>query len=173
MLRAPRPALPPTRREARDRRPLRRLVVALAFGLPVVLALAGCDAFTPRSPQPTPTDFAGIVQEFEAVGIGVEHATSGDAGCNDQRLARTAIGFDAKGLDQATIVRVYLYAFRDQPTYDSLRPLVDACARTYITDPATYLTTEATPYVLAGRGPWAPAFAAALAAALRKAAVGG
>ncbi len=56
--------------------------------------------------------------------IVVDHVTSGEAGCNDPALARTAIAFDASGLDQVTPVRVYAYIFRNRDAFDRLR-LVD------------------------------------------------
>jgi hypothetical protein len=143
------------------------------LGAVAALALAGCAAFTPQTPKPTATDFAGIVEELARLGVGVSHVVAGDPGCDDQRLARTAISFDASGLDQATPTRIYLYAFKDTAAYDNLRPVVDLCARTYVTDPAAYAAVDATPYVFAGSGPWAPQFEDALRGALERAAVGG
>jgi hypothetical protein len=139
----------------------------------VALVGAACSAFTPQTPKPTATDFAGIVSELARVGVGVTNVTSGDPGCDDQRLARTAISFDASGLDQAQATRVHLYAFKDTKTYDELRPVVDLCARSYVGDPAAYGTADATPYVLAGPGPWAAGFRDALRQALARVAVGG
>jgi len=135
--------------------------------------VTGCSALTPSTPKPTPTDFRGIVEETAASGVGVIDAVSGDAGCDDQRLARTAISFDASGLDQPTPVRIYLYAFRNAAVYDELRPAVDACARAYVTDPGTFVAVDASPYVLAGQGPWGPGFRDALREALTRAARGG
>jgi len=66
------------------------------------LGAAACSAFTPTTAPATPTDFAGIVAELAGTGIDVNHVVSGEAGCDDQRLSRTAIGFDARGGDQAT-----------------------------------------------------------------------
>ncbi|HYN47488.1 MAG TPA: hypothetical protein VER83_01400 [Candidatus Nanopelagicales bacterium] len=146
------------------------LVAALVV---VALVVAACSAFTPQTPRPTATDFAGIVSELALVGVGVKNVTAGDPGCDDQRLARTAISFDASGADQAEPTRVYLYAFKNAKAYDELRPLVDLCARSYVVDPAAYSTVDATPYVLAGPGPWSPDFKDALGTALERAAVGG
>jgi hypothetical protein len=143
------------------------------FAALVALVAATCSEFAPTTEPATPTDFGGIVAELQIVGIAVDHVVSGDAGCDDQRIAHTAIGFDATGIDQATTVRIYLYAFKDQPTYDELRPSVDACARSYVTDPAAFGSVDVPPYVLAGKGPWGPAFKAALRTALQRAAVGG
>jgi hypothetical protein len=148
------------------------LVVILAT-LVAAAILASCGAFTNQQPSPTPTDFAGIVAELDRAGISVDNVTSGDAGCADQRLARTAIGFDARGADQQTPVRVRLYAFKIAPVFDQLRPSVDQCARSFVTDPSAYSTVDATPYVLAGNGPWPPAFKDALRGALERAATGG
>ncbi len=139
----------------------------------MAVLLGACSAFTPTTAPSTPTDFAGVVAELESLGIDVNRVVSGEAGCDDQRLSRTAIGFDARGLDQATVVRIHLYAFKDQPTYDALRSTIDACARSYVTDPSTFGTVDDPPYVLAGRGPWAPSFKDALRTALQRAAVGG
>ena len=139
----------------------------------MALLLAACSAFTPTTAPSTPTDFAGVVAELENLSIDVNRVVSGEAGCDDERLSRTAIAFDARGLDQASVVRIHLYAFKDQPTYDALRPSVDACARSYVTDPATFGAVDEPPYVLAGSGPWAPAFKDALRTALQRAAMGG
>lgn len=159
-------ARPPAARAARARR-----AAPLVAG--VALAFSACSAFTPQTPKPTATDFAGIVSELALVGVAVSDVVAGDPGCDDQRLARTAIAFDASGLDQAQPTRVYLYAFKNGAAYDDLRPVVDLCARSYVTDPAAYGTLDATPYVFAGPGPWAPAFEDALRTALERAAVGG
>jgi hypothetical protein len=164
----------PPRRTGPAGRPFHRprpgvVTLILAAGL----VLAGCSAFTPQTPKPTATTFAGIVSELALVGVGVENVVSGDPGCDDQRLARTAISFDASGLDQAEPTRVHLYAFKNGTVYDELRPVVDLCARSYVLDPADYAWVDATPYVFAGPGPWAPDFEDALREAIERAAVGG
>lgn len=137
------------------------------------LLLGACSLFTPGTPKPTPTDFAGIVSELAAAGVGVEHVVSGDPGCEDERLARTAISFEASGVDQASPTQVFLYAFKNAAVFDELRPTVDLCARAFVTDPAAYGVVEASPYLLAGPGPWPPGFRAALQRALDLAAAGG
>jgi hypothetical protein len=146
---------------------------AIAAAVVVLLLVAGCSAFTPQTPKPTATTFAGIVEELALGGVGVVNVVSGDAGCDDQRLARTAIAFDASGVDQDAPTRVHLYAFKNPQVYDELRPIVDLCARSYVSDPADYASVDAAPYVLAGAGPWAPEFEDALRKALERAAVGG
>jgi hypothetical protein len=153
--------------------PRRRHPVVVATVATVALLVAACSAFTPQTPKPTPTTFAGIVSELARVGVGVQNVVAGDPGCDDERLARTAISFDASGVDQAEPTRVYLYAFKDAAAYDALRPAVDLCARSYVTDPEAYASVDATPYVMAGPGPWAPEFEDALGEALGRAAVGG
>ena len=85
-------------------------------------------------------------------------------------LIPTAIGVDASGLDQAEPVRIHLYIFKDRETFERLRAEVDDCARAFVTDPETYETVEQSPYVLAGQGPWAPEFEAAIRSALEVAA---
>src|SRR6187200_2554420 len=74
----------------------------------------------------------------------------------------TAIGFDAKGLDQPDPVRLRIYIFRDRDAFERLRTSVDMCARSYVTDPGSYETVEQSPYVLAAQGPWGPRFKAAV-----------
>ena len=134
------------------------------------LNLAGCGALRGQTPAPTPADFAGIVANLTRHGISVQHVVSGDAGCPDQTLARTAISFEAKGVDQVTPVSIHLYAFADREAFDRLRSSIDACARSYASDPETFDSIDAVPFVLAGQGPWAPGFEAGLRAALEEAA---
>jgi len=144
-----------------------RLLPAIVLVLGLAGLAAGCaDNADNLKASATPADFGGIVNEFARLGIGVDHVVSGDAGCADSTLAPTAIGFDAKGLDQPTIVRIHLYAFRDKATFDRLRSSVDACARTFVTDPQTYQSVDAPPFVVTGQGPWGTSFEAALRQAL-------
>jgi len=139
------------------------------FGL-VAILVAGCGTISRTPPAPTPADFQGIAGFIVQRGIQISHIVSGDAGCPDPALGKTAIGFDAVGLDQTTPVRLYVYIFRDRATYERLRATVDQCARTYVTDPSTYDPVEASPYVLSGQGPWGAAFRANLKAAISEAA---
>lgn len=150
-----------------------RRLVLVAGALAVAVVSGACSAFTPQTPKPTATTFAGIVSELARVGVGVENVVAGDPGCDNEQLARTAISFDATGLDQPQTTRVYLYAFKNTAAYDRLRPAVDLCARAYVTDPEGYGSVDATPYVFAGPGPWAADFEDALGEALGRAAVGG
>ena len=124
----------------------------------------------PAPPAPTPADFQGIATELSKRAIAIDRIVSGDAGCADPVLVPTAIGFDASGLDQAQPVRIYLYVFRNRPAFERLRATVDDCARTFVTDPDTFETAEQSPYVVAGQGPWAPDFEAALREGLEVAA---
>ncbi len=151
--------------------PVRRLRPA-GLGLAIVLAilLAGCSTISNTPPAPTPAGFQGIAGNIVQRGIRIDHIVSGDAGCPDVELAKTAIGFDAVGLDEAKAVRLYVYIFRNRATYERLRPTVDSCARTYVTDPNTFESVETSPYVLAGQGPWGPSFKANLRAAITQAA---
>ncbi len=134
------------------------------------LLVTGCGRITTGPPAPTPADFQGIAGEIVQRGIRVSNIVSGDAGCNDLNLAKTAIAFDAVGLDQATPVRIYVYIFRNRAAYERLRSTIDACARAYVTDPATYETVETSPYVLSAQGPWGPLFKDNLRAAIVEAA---
>jgi hypothetical protein len=136
----------------------------------LVVVLAGCKALAGTPPPPTPVDFAGVVSFLSAEGIGVEQVRTGDAGCADPKLVGPAISLRASGLDQATAVPLHLYMFRNRASYEKLRSSVDACSASYVTDPATYEVVDSTPFVAVGQGPWASGFAAALRAALDKAA---
>ena len=145
-----------------------RLTVAPVLLL-LVFVVAACGVLTTTPPAPTPADFQGIASEIVRRGIAIEHLVSGDAGCNDPVLNPTAIGLDASGLDQAEKVRLYLFIFRNRQVYERLRASVDECARSFVTDPDSFESIESSPFVLAGQGPWAPEFKAALRAALTEA----
>ena len=155
---------PPTRRDPQRHRPAVLLVLLCA------LLLAGCSALSGRTPAPTPADFAGVVANLARHGITVQHVVSGDAGCADQALARTAISFEARGAGQATPVIVHLFSFADKEAFDRLRPAIDTCARAFVTDPQTFESIDASPFVVAGQGPWAPNFESGMRAALEEAA---
>jgi hypothetical protein len=132
--------------------------------------LTGCGAIAGTAPAPTPADFPGLAGVLSQRGIRVDRIVSGDAGCDDIDLARTAIGFDASGLDQATPVRIRIYIFRNRATYERLRSTIDGCAATFVTDPETFESVESSPFVVAGQGPWAAQFKDALRAAIVEAA---
>ncbi|HYM83699.1 MAG TPA: hypothetical protein VEY67_06085 [Candidatus Dormibacteraeota bacterium] len=142
--------------------------------LVVALGIGGCRATTELGPPAaTPTDMGGIALALQRVGVRVDHVVSGDAGCPDPVLAKAAIALEASGLDQPAAAPVHLFIFDDDAAYQRARPSVDACARSFVTDPATYEALDQSPYVFAGQGPWGPAFKAAVRAALRTAAQGG
>lgn len=149
----------------------RRSRFRILLPLAVALATAGCGGgATASGPRSTPTDFEGTTAELDRVHVAVDDVVSGDAGCPDTTLAPTAISFRARGLDQTNPVTVYLYRFRDDATYDRLRPQVDACARSYVTDASAYVAIDARPLVATSAGPWAPEFTAAMRSALTRAA---
>ena len=139
----------------------------------LTLASGACGSLATTPPAPTPADFQGITSALGVRGIGVNRFVSGDAGCPDPVLTPTAIAFDAKGLDQADNVRIYIYIFRNRETFDRLRASIDACAASFVTDPETFESIEESPYVLAGQGPWGIEFEAALRAGLAEAAGNG
>jgi hypothetical protein len=85
-------------------------------------------------------------------------------------LTPTAISFDAKGLDQADPVRIYIYIFRNRAAFERLRASVDTCAASFVTDPETFESVEESPFVVAGQGPWGADFEAALREGLAAAA---
>jgi hypothetical protein len=145
-----------------------RLIRAVALLL--ALTLTGCGNLLQSPPAPTPADFQGIAGDVVQRGIRIDHIVSGDAGCPDAELKKTAIAFDATGLDQATPVRVYLYIFRNRESYERLRATIDDCARTYVTNAEAFESVETSPYVVAGQGPWGQRFKTNLRAAIEQAA---
>jgi hypothetical protein len=153
------------RRETLLRRVLTATIVAT-----LGLVAAGCGVLLETPPAPTPADFGGIAGDMVQRGIRLDHIASGDAGCPDQTLAQTAIRFDADGLDQASPTRLYIYIFRDRDAFERLRQSIDACARSFVSDPAAFDSIEESPFVVAGPGPWGPKFKEAVRAALTEAA---
>jgi len=141
------------------------LLSAILVGL---FGFVGCGFTAP--PAPTPADFQGIAADLAKRGLQIEHVVSGDAGCDDLTLKQTAIGLDATGLDQATPTRLFIYIFRNRASFDRLRQTVDGCATSYATDPGAYESIEASPFVVASAGPWAPDFRAAVRSAITEAA---
>jgi hypothetical protein len=154
-----------------DRSRLRRALMA-GLALAAVATLAGCGTISRSAPAPTPADFPGLAGVLSQHGIRIDPATivSGDAGCKDANLGKTAIGFDASGLDQSTPVRVHAYIFRNRATYERLRSTVDTCAAAFVTDPEGFESVDTSPYVIAGQGPWASSFRDNLRAAILEAA---
>jgi hypothetical protein len=141
-----------------------------ALALAAAMAVAGCGTISRTPPAATPADFPGMAGVFTQHGIKVDRIVSGDAGCDDANLGKTAIGFDAWGLDQATPVRVHVFIFRNRATYDRLRSTIDGCAARFVTDPETFESVETSPYVMAGQGPWGALFKDSLRSALAEAA---
>ena len=145
-------------------------------GLVLALAaiVAGCRATTELGPpQATPTDMGGIAVALRTEGVQVNDLVSGDAGCPDQTLGKSAITLRASGLDQPTPVTVHLFIFDDDAAYQRARPSVDVCARSFVTDPATYEALDQSPYAFVGQGPWGTKFKDAVRAGLALAAKGG
>ena len=135
-----------------------------------ILTLVGCGTITTSAPAPTPAGFQVIAGLLRQGGLTIDHIVSGDAGCDDHKLAQTAIALDASGLDQATPTRLYIYIFKNGDSFTRLRQTVDACANTYTTNPEDFESIDASPYVVAGPGPWAAGFKAAVRVALSGAA---
>ena len=137
---------------------VRRLVLLAV----AAVALAGCSGLLESAPTPDPVPFPEITGQLGRFGITVSSWVSGDPGCNDPSLSPTAIRFEAEGLDQATPIVLRIYIFRNRDAWDRRLADVDTCAAAWATDPATFEQLQVSPYVVAGQGPWPPAFAAAL-----------
>jgi len=134
------------------------------------LVLSACGTISSTAPPATSTDFPGLAGRFNAAGIEVSDWVSGDAGCADPDLVPASISFDARGLDQATDVRLYLYVFRNRAAFERHRGQIGPCAASFVSDAETYEEIQQSPYVLAGQGPWAPEFEAAVRKTLEAAA---
>ena len=147
--------------------------IGLAGLLLVALVAGGCGIVSTSPPAPTPADFSDLAIELTQQGIVIDNVVSGDAGCDDPVLIPTAIAMDASGVGQTKPVRIYLYVFRTSEVFERLRSTVDDCARSFVTDPESFESIDQSPYVLAGQGPWAPAFEAALRKGLEVAAGNG
>jgi hypothetical protein len=143
---------------------------SIAACLVALVLVSACGTISTTPPAPTPADFQGIAAELSRRDIALDTLVSGDAGCDDPTLIQTAIGFDASGIDQADPVRIHIYIFRNRASFEKLRATIDSCARAFVTDPQTFETVEQSPFVLAGQGPWAPGFEAAVRDALEVAA---
>jgi hypothetical protein len=148
-----------------------RAFLAVSCAVAIVLSACGLTSRTPAAP--TPADFLGISGAFIARGISLDRVVAGDAGCADPGLAKTAISFRAAGLDQATPVPVHLYIFGSRDSYQKLRSSVDACAGSYISDPQSLVSIDASPFVIVSQGPWGYGFTAAIRQGLTQAAGNG
>jgi hypothetical protein len=146
-----------------------RTVRAVALGL-VLLVLAGCGELLGTEPPATPTDFPGLTGRLKVAGITLSDWVSGDAGCTDPDLVPASISTMATGLDQESPVKLYLYVFRNRDAWERQRDSIGPCAQSWVSDPQAYEELQESPYVLAGQGPWAPEFEAALRAVLASAA---
>ena len=134
------------------------------------MLLAACGTIATKPAPATPTDFPGLAGRLSVAGIQASDWVSGDPGCDDQELGRTAIRFVARGLDQAEPVTLYLYIFRNRDAFERNREAIAPCAASFVTDPETFEQVEQSPYVVASQGPWAPRFEAALRMTLESAA---
>jgi hypothetical protein len=141
----------------------------MALGI-MVLLLAGCGQLLGTEPPATPTDFPGLTGRLKLAGIEVSNTVSGDAGCPDHDLVPASISTMASGKDQAPPVKLYLYIFRNREAWERHRESIGPCAQSWVTDPETFEQIEESPYVVAGQGPWAPEFEAALRSVLATAA---
>ncbi len=151
-------------------RAARGFVAATVASLVLPLLLAACGAINVTPEPATPTDFPGLTGRFNAAQVKVRDWVSGDAGCTDPDLIKSAISFTASGLDQVQPVKVYLYIFSTKDAFDRHLGQVGPCAKSFVTDAATFEQVAQSPYVLVGQGPWAPGFTTAVQQVLQKAA---
>ena len=81
-----------------------------------------------------------------------------------------AIAFELSGGGLEDSIQARVYRFKNDESYQKLRTSVDTCAAAWISDPATLLMVDASPYVLVTEGAPAGAAADAIRAAVREAA---
>jgi hypothetical protein len=149
------------------RPPSIRTSVAVAL---VALLVTGCGLVSTSPPPAGPEDFAGISTRLASRGISISNVVSGDSGCDDQELGRTAIRFEASGRDQREPATFYLYIFRNRSVYERLGDAVATCATAYVRDAGAPQPLEISPYVLVSPDRLEPAFAEAIREGLRAAA---
>src|SRR5258705_13711284 len=89
----------------RARTRLRHVRRVGALALVVATLLAGCGLISNTLPAATAGPFPTIAGQLSLHGIQVTGIVSGDAGCADANLAKTAIGFEAVGPAPGTPVR--------------------------------------------------------------------
>jgi len=146
-----------------------RLLVTVAL----LLAASGCGSVLDDArgePVATPTNFNGLVEQLAAREFSVANVVSGDPGCSDQGLVPMAIAFKLSGGGTEGTVQARVYRFKNDESYQKLRTSVDACAAEWISDAATLLMIDASPYVLVTEGVPEGDVADAIRAALREAA---
>ena len=154
--------------QIKQRRSLPLILAAL-----LLLLVAGCGSVLDDArgePSATPTNFNGLVEHLAAREFAVAHVVSGDPGCSDQVLVPMAIAFELSGGGLEDVIQARVYRFKDDESYQRLRASVDTCAAAWISDPATLLMVDASPYVLVTEGAPAGAAADAIRAAVREAA---
>ena len=136
--------------------------VVLVRACLVAAVVAACNGPVGASPRATAADFPGLTQAWAHAGILATDIRSGDPGCDDTTLVGPAISFSGQGLDQDEPTRIHLYIFRNREAYDRRRADVDRCAAQFATDPATFESVDAPPFVAVGAGPWGQEFRDAL-----------
>lgn len=150
-----------------------RVTTRLIMAALLLLLTSGCGSVLDDArgvPVATPTDFSGLVEHLAAREFAVADVVSGDPGCSDQILVPMAIAFTLSGGGIEGAAQARVYRFKDGESYQKLRASVDACAAAWISDPATLLMVDASPYVLVTDGVQSATAADAIRAAVREAA---
>jgi len=101
----------------------------VAFTL-VALLLSGCGAFT--APPPTAGDHTDIVGALVRRGMTVTTQVSGDPGCGAQvgsSLHSNAVRYDVRPAGDTNSYPVYVFGWKSQATFDSDKPVFDACVQ--------------------------------------------
>jgi hypothetical protein len=125
-------------------RPVRWLVTLVGLAL----GATACGTISTSPPPAGPDDFPGISRQLAARGVTIANVVSGESGCDDPDLGRTAIRFDASGQDQAEALPMHLYIFRNRAAWERNRETVRSCAVTYVDDPTAPPPIEVSPYIL-------------------------
>jgi hypothetical protein len=155
---------------------MRRATLVPLIAILLGATLAGCSSIERlSSPEPsaTPASFPGITRVLGPKGIFIDTIVSGDAGCADTGLAKTAISFRASGLDQPAPIALRLYRFADDAALQRRLGDLSTCAASYVTAPERFIRIVVSPYVVQGDGTLAPEFEQVLTDGLRIAATDG
>ena len=98
---------------------------ALGSSLAALLVVVACQANDPAAA--TPRDTAGLLEELARHGVSAVEQRAGDPGCGDASLVPNAMHWRLTVATDPAPRDVYLFRFKDRPTYDGAAAAVEAC----------------------------------------------
>ena len=126
---------------------------SLGLGL-VVLLVAGCSYVETTPPPPTPADFRGSPASSSSAASSSTASSRATPAATTRSSARPPSRSTRRGSTRRPRSGSTCTSSGNRATFERLRATIDACARTYVTDPQTYESVEQSPFVMAGQGPW-------------------